>query len=207
MINLLVKFTVKPEHNEIFKNALMEDIRGAKTEAGNAEIKMFVENNNPNVFFAYERWENQEALDNHMEQTYAKQIMKVAGSALAAKPEFINLGETNPLPVHEAKKLNPEDELLIIFFIFKVKKELLSGILEEFPRQVELTRKEEGNLLFNLYEAEEMENTFVVYEHWRNKAALDNHFNLPYSNVMGKLLTEAVDGPLPSFMNFVTQIL
>jgi len=206
MINQLVKFTVKPEHNKIFKAALVEDVRGADQEKGNMEMKMFVDNNNPNIFFAYERWENQEALHFHMKQLYTKKVMEIVEMALITKPEIINLDVTNPTPIHQAKELNSEDELLTIFFIIKIKKDLLDEVLKEFPRQVKLTRKEEGNILFNLYQAKELENTFVVYEQWRSKVALDNHFTLPYSGEMGKILTEAVDGPLPNFMNFVTLI-
>ncbi|MGL1864179.1 MAG: antibiotic biosynthesis monooxygenase [Pseudodesulfovibrio sp.] len=52
------------------------------------------------------------------------------------------------------------------------------------------------NHLFELYEIDGEENHFVVYEYWKDMAALENHFNQPYSHEMGALLTKAVPGPL-----------
>jgi quinol monooxygenase YgiN len=169
-------------------------------------MKLFVSKTEPNVFFAYERWENQAAIDFHNKQVYVKDIFELANTALISEPEIMHLEDSVFPAYHLAKPANVEDDLIVIFFIIKIKENLLDEVLNEFPRQIELTRKEDGNRLFNLYKITETNDTFVVYENWRSQSALDNHFKLAYSEEMGKLLTEAVEGPLPSHMNFVTEI-
>ncbi len=204
-MNLLVKFTIKTDHIETFTKAAVESLKASRKEAGNLEMKLFVDQNKANTFFVYSRWKNQEAYDIHKDLSHTKNLSAVLKDALETV-EFMNLEDKIISALHDIKKTEIEDDKLILFFTITVKDEHLDEVVKEFGRQVGLTRKEEGNLLFNHYQVAGTENTFVVYEHWKNQAALDNHFKQSYSEEMGKLLTEAVEGPLPSHMSFVKEI-
>jgi quinol monooxygenase YgiN len=206
MINLIVKFTVKPAHTEAFKNLLLENKKGAEQEAGFGGMNLFVDNKNPNVFFAYDSWKNEAALESHKETAHVQNMMKLAETALESAPEIMVLGETNPIPV-AIKPLNTEDEPFVIFFIFKIKEEYRERLLNRFEIHIENTRKEQGNLLFDLYTVNGTNDTLVVYEHWRKESDVwEIHMKQPYSEITGALMNEAVVGELEPYMSFVTEI-
>ncbi|GIU49168.1 putative quinol monooxygenase [Shewanella sp. KT0246] len=206
MLNQIIKFTVKPEYQTEFKAALVTNKRGTTNEAGNIEMSIFVDNNNPNVFFAYERWANQQALEQHMAMPYTADMIALFDSALDKPVELFNLGETNPVPV-ALKPANPEDEVFIIIFIFKINPQMRQQLLTQFEQHINHTRTEPGNLLFDLYTVEGDDNTIAVYEHWRKESDVwDIHFNQPYSKVTGALMEQAVVGDMNQYMNFVTEI-
>lgn len=209
MIHQIVKFNVKPEHAEAFKTALIEDKKGAQQETDFVEMKLFVDNDNPNLFFAYERLKDQAALDYHMKQPYTQKVFELLGTVLRSPPEVLSLSETKPVPLYEAnlKKANPEDDVFIIFFIFKIKEGYRERLLKQFEKHVSHTRQEPGNLLFDLYTVDGVDDTLAVYEHWRNESAVwDIHFKQPYSDETGALMKEAVVGQMEQYMNFVTEI-
>ena len=45
----------------------------------------------------------------------------------------------------------------------------------ELPSHIELTRKEDGCLVFNVHQDEENKNRFNVYEEFRDQVAFDKH--------------------------------
>lgn len=45
---------------------------------------------------------------------------------------------------------------------------------------VEVSREEEGNINYDLHQAIDDETVFIWHETWANKAALDEHFAMPY---------------------------
>lgn len=208
MKSTIVKFSVKPEHKLSFKASLQDAQEATKKEAGNKDIRLFEDKKNPNAFFVYERWLNKEAIDSHDAEPHTKKLMEACKMALNAPPDFYFLGDTTPLPDH-TKSANIEDEVFIIFFIFKIKVEFREKLLTQFNKHIEHTRKEEaGNILFDLYTVDGQEDTLAVYEHWRKESDVwDIHFNQPYAVETGKLMGEAVVGDLEQYMNFVTEII
>ncbi|MEZ9196871.1 putative quinol monooxygenase [Shewanella sp. 10N.286.54.B9] len=206
MLNQIVKFTVKPEYQAEFKAALMTNKQGAANEAGNVEMKMFVDNSNPNVFFAYERWADKAALEHHMTLPHTAAMIALFELALEQPVEVFHLGETNPLPI-AIKPADPEDEVFIIFFIFKINPQMRQQLLAQFEEHIKHSRTEQGNLLFDLYTVEGDDSTLAVYEHWRKESDVwDIHFQQPYAKTTGALMEQAVVGDMQQYMNFVTEI-
>ncbi|WP_111707592.1 putative quinol monooxygenase [Lutibacter citreus] len=206
MINLIIKFTVKPKHTEEFKNVLLENKKGAEQEEGFRGMNLFVDNKNPNVFFAYDSWKDEAALESHKNTIHVQNMMKLAETALESAPEILSLGATNPSPV-AVKPLNAEDKPFVIFFIFKIKEEYRERLLNRFEIHIKNTRKEPGNLLFDLYTVNGVNDTLVVYEHWRTASDVwEIHMKQPYAKITGALMNEAVIGDLEPYMSFVTEI-
>ena len=207
MKSTIVKFTAKPAHATSFAATLKEAQAATQKEAGNKEIKVFVSDADANVFFVYERWANKAAIISHDNEPHTQKLMQVGKTALQTTPDFYFLGDTNPLPDH-SKYPNSDDELFIIFFIFKLKAGYRKQVLAQFEDHVTNTRKEEqGNIIFDLYTVDDQENTLAVYEHWRKESDVwDIHFNQSYAMKTGKLLEEAVEGDLKEYMHFVTEI-
>ena len=206
MINKIVKFDVKPEYTETFKAALLNDKENTKKELGCVEFRVYVDNKNPNLFFTYERFIDKQAFDTHMDQDYVQEIEKLATTSLSSPIEFLSLGETNPLPI-PLKEANKEDAEFVIFFQFKFKDGYRDKLIERFGKHITETRKERGNLLFDLFTIDGQDDTLMVYEHWRKESDVwDIHFKQPYAEITGALMNEAVVGNLEQYMNFVTEV-
>ncbi|MBQ4915058.1 antibiotic biosynthesis monooxygenase [Maribacter sp. MMG018] len=207
MKSTIVKFTAKPEHRDMFTATLKEAQVATRKEAGNKEIRVFVSKSDPNEFFVYERWTDKAAIGSHDNEPHTKKLMEVGQTALQTAPDFYFLGDTHPQPDH-SKSPNPEDEVFVIFFIFKIKTVYRNELLNQFEDHITHTRKEEeGNILFDLYTVDGQEDTLAVYEHWRTESDVwDVHFNQPYAVKTGELMEKAVIGDLKQYMNFVTEI-
>ncbi|OCH49620.1 putative quinol monooxygenase [Vibrio cyclitrophicus] len=206
MINQIVKFTVKPEYEDEFQQQLLEHQLASSQETGNVEMRIYVDNQDSNLFFAYDRWVNQEALDSHLQQAHTQKLIKLTETALVEPAMVLNLSETTPAPV-ALKQADKEDEKFNIFFIFKLKMEHREALIAQFEEHIQHTRTETGNLLFDLFTINGNDDTLAVYEHWRKESDVwDIHFNQPYSKVTGALMEKAVVGDMNQYMNFVTQI-
>lgn len=154
MKRTVFNFYIKPECTTVFKTALLEDKKGTEQETGNLEMKIFVNNNNPNIFFAYERFNDQISIDHHMQQPYTQKLFELFDTALQTPAEVFKLGETQPAPLYDSNPNKPksEDDLFIIFFIFKNKDGYREKVLKQFETHIASTRREEvGNILFDLY--------------------------------------------------------
>ncbi len=208
MITQIVKFDIKPEQIDTFKAALVVDKQGAESEQGCLELRLFQDKNQAGVFFAYERFQDQAALDYHAEQSYVKNVLGMLESASKAAPTVMVLNDTAPTPLHESntKKVHEADDVFSVFFIFDIKPAYRQQLLTRFESHVENTRQEQGNLVFDLYTIDGKDDTLVIYEHWRKEPDLwDIHFNQPYAIETGALLNEAVVGDLKQYMNFVEE--
>lgn len=209
MLTLIVKFDVKPEQLETFKQVLNDNKLGSQNEPGMLEMRFFEGKDSPTTIFAYERWASAEAHQTHANQPYAKALFELAETALASPLEVLNLKDTHPAPLHESspKQVQPQDEVFSIFFIFKIKLEYREQLLKQFSSHIVHTRSEEpGNLVFDLYTIEGQDDTLVVYEHWRTESDVwDIHFNQPYAIDTGKLLEQAIVGDMKQYMNFVKE--
>ncbi|SDW81164.1 Quinol monooxygenase YgiN [Lutibacter oricola] len=205
-ITQLVKFTVKPEFNIQFKKAAIRGLNLSLKEEGNIAMKLYLDDNNPNVLYVYSIWKNKDAHTIHGEKSYTKELQAIAKKSLAFKPEIMLLNKAKPYPI-ASKKINIEDKEETLFFIFKVKEGNRERVLKQFEKHIAHTRKEQGNLFFDLYTVEGDENTFVVYENWRNASAIWNiHMKQPYAEETGALLNKVIIGKLEAGMNFVSEL-
>ncbi|MEL0613041.1 putative quinol monooxygenase [Marinomonas arenicola] len=202
----IIKFTVKTDHSDAFKNALLDNKKGSDTETGCLEMRVYVDKTKPNVFFVYERWLDEASLISHTTQPHTQRMVSLFETALAEPIEVVDLNDTLPAPV-ALKPANPEDPLFNIIFIFKIKAGMQDRFVAQFKEHITHTRQENGCLLFDLYTVDNDDQTLVVYEHWRKESDVwDIHFQQPYAKVTGALMEEGVIGDMEQYMNFVQQI-
>ena len=77
-----------------------------------------------------------------------------------------------------------------------VKPEYRDALLEQFQQLVQASRREAGNLSYDLHAALDNANKLVFVEHWQSQAAIDehnasNHFQAFVKAIDGK--TESLD--------------
>lgn len=202
----IIKFNVKSKFTEAFKQKLLVSQKNAEKEQGNIAIRIYQDNNNPSLFFVYERWADKAAVANHKLQPYTQALIELAQTALTEAPDSYTVEDTSPTPV-EPLEADPLDPRFNIFFIFKIKPGTRGKLLEQFKYHITHTRTEGGCLLFDLYTVDADEETLVVYEHWRKESDVwDIHFKQPYAMETGQLMEECVVGDMQQYMNFVSQI-
>lgn len=203
MITRIVKFTVPTEHIDAFKVSFAEAATGSLKEPGFEQARLFVTQADANTFYAYERLRDQET---HASMPHVRQLFDFLASS-GTQIEQFNLGETDPAP---EPLLTPEaenDEELAVFFIFSLRPGFKGRVLAQFADHTRQARKEPGNVVFDLYTVEGNDDTLIVYERWKNEAALmKEHFAQPYAQITGALLAEAVPGELTDAMQFSTEI-
>jgi len=67
--------------------------------------------------------------------------------------------------------------------------------IELFREMVEATRKEEGNISFNLLESVEDPNTLAVSEAWESQQSVENHLESQHSKRLRPLLDQCFAEP------------
>ena len=204
MLTRIFTFDVTPEHTAAFRASFLEAKAGTEKEAQFEEAKLFVDNSNPNRFFAYERLQD-DAEAFHNAQPYVKQLfefLETSNTAVTVR----HVTDTKPVPDH-SKTANTEDNVFVIFFIFKIKPEYKDQLVAQFEKHITHTKDEPGNILFDLYTVDGAEDELVVYEHWRKESDVwDIHFHQPYAEETGALMEKAVVGDMNQYMNFVTEV-
>lgn len=202
----VIKFNVKPEFKDEFKQTLQINKQGTAQEPGNLAMRIYQDNSDPNTFFAYDRWADKAAAQSHLQQSYTQKLISLIDTVLTEAPQVYNVEDTDPAPV-ALLEADPQDPRFNIVFIFKIKPGTCDQLLAQFKEHITHTRTEAGCLLFDLYKVEGDEDTLVVYEHWRKESDVwDIHFNQPYAVETGKLMEACVVGDMQQYMNFVTQI-
>jgi quinol monooxygenase YgiN len=94
------------------------------------------------------------------------------------------------------KKQAVKDETLTIVATITVKPEYKEDVLKAIKTVVEATRKEQGNIFYNVFEDVKNPLKFVFIETWKSQAAIDSHnksthFNDFVKAVEGKATLDA----------------
>jgi quinol monooxygenase YgiN len=90
-------------------------------------------------------------------------------------------------------------QITIVVFI-KAKQTTKATVKDELIGLTENTHKESGNLNYNLHISDTDDSLFIIYENWKDQAALDNHMAQPYlKDFLSKqddLLEKPIDGKI-----------
>ncbi len=89
MFQVIAIVTLKSGEAENFKKLMPAIVEGSRADAGNISYQCDQDALNPDVFIFQERWENDEALNVHMEQPHFK-AFAAALEPLAAAPLAIH---------------------------------------------------------------------------------------------------------------------
>lgn len=92
-------------------------------------------------------------------------------------------------------KPSPNGEVALVVS-FDVKPEAIAEFESVFARSVELSRKEPGNVFFNIHKVQDTDNQYVLYEVWRDTTALDSHFAEPYTKDLFAMFDRNLTKPI-----------
>src|ERR1041384_6317169 len=69
-VTLFVKVAAKTQSVAKALGALLDDVNGARTEAGNFKMELYKADGQPDTFYLFERWKSKKELEGHFAQPY-----------------------------------------------------------------------------------------------------------------------------------------
>lgn len=90
---------------------------------------------------------------------------------------------------------SPNGEVTLVVD-FEVKPGAEAEFERVFRRSVTCSRLEPGNVTFNVHKVLGTERNYVLYEVWRNEAALNSHFARPYTVALFSMFDRNLARPL-----------
>ena len=205
-IVMLVTFHVKTEYRKELKKNQIADVRGARMESGNVTMELYESKTHENVLYLFERWTDQQALNAHFLKPYTLDVLAVNQYALLLPMEIIYLEDIAALPDTDHKKSFGDEEQVDLIVTFEVKDGMQDKFLEQFQKSIGLSRPEDGNIAYHLHKIQDDQTHFVLYERWKNQAALDLHFEKPYTIELFDVFNATLTKPLNEFLNFVAEV-
>ena len=82
-LTVIAKFNARPGMEDRVKQGLQGMVAPSRAEAGNINYDVFQSHDDPAVFFTYENWTGQDALNAHMQTPYFKQLDAESKETLA----------------------------------------------------------------------------------------------------------------------------
>lgn len=194
LVTLFVKVAAKPGSQQKAKEALLVDVNGARTEAGNFKMELYRASNDPDSFYLFERWQDRGALEDHFKQPYTQGAFDLQVNHLTAPIKMNYLEELWPVSRPYEKEIHRPLTTLIV--PFETRPECGEEFIAHFQKFVPLVREEPGNVEFHFYRVVGSDTRFVLYERWEAQEYLDEHNRRPRTAAfvadISPLLTRAV---------------
>ncbi|TRW27562.1 hypothetical protein FMM05_02670 [Flavobacterium zepuense] len=203
-VTLFVKVAAKPQSNQKAKEALLADVNGARTEAGNYKMELYKAEGKPDAFYLFERWQDQAALEEHFKQPYTTGAFDLQKADLN-EPITMNY-LTDLWPLAEGLKKQDHKPLTTLIVTFEVKPGNGDALVALFKEFVPLVRQEPGNVEFHFHSVKGNDNLFVLYERWETQQDLDAHNQLASTARLVQNVSQLVTAPVTDFILFTKDI-
>ncbi len=195
---LFVKIVAKPQNQQQVKDALMADVNGARTEAGNYKMELYNTDKEPDHFYLFERWKSQSALEDHFKQPYTQGAFNLQKGDLTAPIAMNYLVDLWPLSTGLQKQVHHPLTTLIV--PFETKPGCPDVFIALFEKFVPLVRQETGNVEFHFHRVTGFENQFVLYERWETQQNLDAHNQQPSTAALLETISPLLTRPVADFV-------
>jgi quinol monooxygenase YgiN len=202
---LLVTFHVNPSHKEQFKNALLDDMDGARRETGNLSMELFHSKEAPDTFYFYERWKNKEDLNDHLTRDYTKHVFDIAAAALKIPMNIKYLEDLSPISREEYKYPSEPEKAVDLVVNFTVKEGQQERFVLQFLSSVKHSRKEPGCIAFHIHSVENDPTSFVLFERWENQAAFDFHLEQEYTKALFESFNHTLARPVEECLEYIIE--
>lgn len=119
-------------------------------------------------------------------------LKKIALSTVLAAGAFLS---SQGASAQIALQPSPNGEVALVVH-FEVKPSAEAEFESVFHRSVTCSRLEHGNITFNVHKILGTERSYILYEVWRNEAALNSHFARPYTVALFSMFDRNLARPL-----------
>lgn len=102
--------------------------------------------------------------------------------------------ELHPLAAQIDEQLGEYEGPFVMLVTFTVAEGQGEALVEALGIAANETRKEEGNIAYNLHRDPQDATKFLLFEKWRSLTDLDSHLKQPYLVELGKKFDTILDG-------------
>jgi len=148
--------------------AALKEYRDGLQRKGSARVEILEQAGRPGHFAIFERWRDQAALDTRDAPT-RKRLLD------ALEPIRVSGYDERPYKTLSTAPEITNSERKSVYVVAHVDVAPNPAVAPMLARLAEESRKEPGNLRFDVVQHTMRANHFTVIEHWRNQAALDSH--------------------------------
>ncbi len=103
--------------------------------------------------------------------------------------------EQHPLTAQIAEQLGEHQGEFVMLVTFTVAEGQGKALVEALAIAAKETRKEEGNIAYDLHRDPQDATKFLLFEKWRWLADLDSHLKQPYLVELGQKFSTIIAGP------------
>jgi len=163
--------------------------RDALEKQGSARVEIFEQVGRPGHFAIFERWSDQAALD--ARDAAARKRLLDALEPIRVSGYDERLYKT--LSIASQAAASERGTVYVITHVDVIPNPQAAGMLQ---RLAEASRKEPGNLRFDVVQHTMRANHFTVIERWRDQAALDAHVSAAHARQYRDELQPLAGSPL-----------
>lgn len=194
------RFTGLPEHGHALSDLAKAMYADSRAEAACNSYACYVEPGNPQSHIFFERWADQAGLDAHFASPHFSGFMERFPKLIDGAPS-ITLFDSSV--VTEAEPA-PAEALIVLAGRFAIKPEQRRAMLDLATSMFAPSRAEAGCVSYDFFEEIGAPNSFLFFERWKNKAALDEHFATPHFARFMEVFPTIVAGELDMTLFAVT---
>ena len=113
---------------------------------------------------------------------------------LAAPVPAQDKDKPNPIEAEVKASLKDLTKPFVMIVHVKIKDGEAAKFEAAFAKNRAGTRKEKGNITYDMSRSAKSPNEYIVYERWKNFEALQSHFKEPHFTTMIADITDMLDG-------------
>ena len=195
-VSKMTRFEVKEEQLSEFKKTLSVYVSSALASSSNIMAEAFYDQNQSNVLWLIERWNDKKQLENFSKGKQAESLQSLTEELLKNVPKTYYLKDLEPLTKEQwrttAKK---EDKQLVIMLFVDAKNGTQQNFKDTYHTVMPQFRSEPGVVTYQLSEIEGDDTQFVTYEKFRSQDAFQYHLSLPPIKPVIEFLETSIKNP------------
>jgi quinol monooxygenase YgiN len=173
--------------------ALLQKHREAgRQEPGNVHLELFQQDSQPDHFVILESWRDQASIAQHGTNAATKAFFD------ALRPLQVSAVDQrtfNDLSLGSAVHSTAGSPVYVVTHVDTIPNPQRDGA-SMLRRHAEESRKDEGNIVFDVYRQISRSNHFAIVEVWKDRAALDQHRAAPHTKQYRGELQPLLGSPL-----------
>jgi len=178
-----------------FLPVMQNNAQQTRKEPGNTSFDVFMAEDGDSTIYLFEQWQDQAALDAHMETPHLQAVAARAGSAMEPGRTESSIRLEKLSPDREPAAALPANTRNVIVTLH-VDPDYRDRMQQALLDVVDDSRAAPGNLRYDVYCQVDDPNAFVVFERWASVEAHETHLALPYNAPLGQLLEVALTRPI-----------
>ena len=177
-------FKVAPEDVDKIVKLGQELVAASRKDAGVIDYDIYQSQTDPTQLMIFETWKDQASLDVHSAAAHFTRIVPQLANAAVGEMAIQSFTQAS------------EGSQIRINCLFKVAADNVTKILGLSKEPVEASRKDGGNIDYDIYQSQTDPTKMMIFETWSDQASLDVHSAAEHFTRIVPKLAEAAVGEM-----------